>query len=555
MVSNFLDRIIARAQAEPERKFAVLHVAGAWHSFEYGTLLRRASVYAGLFASTGLDPGDVVFLVLRQGLDAYAAFLGTMLAGGVPSLLPYPNNKHDHELYWTQHRTLFARVRPRFVLVYDELMDAIAACAAGSGAGVLRQPPIDASEPFVQAVSRSATDLAVLQHSSGTTGLKKGVALSYGAIVKQIESYACALGIEEADGTVVGSWLPLYHDMGLVATMLLPLYLGAPIVALDPFIWTANPKLLLQAIEAQHVTHVWLPNFAFHHLVRAVPRQAYFDLASLRAVINCSEPCKPAAFDDFLQRYANCGLRPEMMQTCYAMAETVFAVAQSRLGSPPRRLSIERATLEHIGARVVTSANDTGALTLLSNGPTVAGCTAAVLVDGISVGEGMFGEICVRAEFLFDGYHKNLAANEQAYCNGWFRTGDLGFIVDDELYVAGRLKDLIIVNGKNIFAHDVEGCLLGIAGLKPGRVVALGIYDELIGSEQLVVVAERDGSIDDSTLISAINRATMSETGIPCSAIHLVPLGWLMKTTSGKVSRAENRGKYLRDCEHEDRDV
>ena len=271
------------------------------------------------------------------------------------------------------------------------------------------------------------------------------MALSYGAIEQQIDAYARSLGA--TDDMIVATWLPLYHDMGLVAGFLMPFHLGRPIVAMDPFEWVNRPAMLLEAIERNRATHVWMPNFAFMHLARAVPRTAAFDLSSLKALISCSEPCKSAAFDAFLARFERCGISAHTLQTCYAMAETVFAVSQSR--SPLRRLKVHRAELQ--AGRIVETDVTAEADVFLSNGRPIDGCDVAIVRDDEAVGEGLTGEICVRSDFMFSGYHRNDEATVEASWNGWFRTGDIGFVNDGEVYVSGRRKEVIIVSGKNIF--------------------------------------------------------------------------------------------------------
>lgn len=546
MPNAYLDVICKRADVCPGRLFAVLQYDSGPQPANYGQLFRRAGMFAELYRHAGMKRGEIIFIILRHGLDTYAAFLGAMLQGVIPSFLPYPNPKQDPNLYWTQHRKLLSAVRPRAVLAYDELVGPLRAFVSGHGTMVFAQSEADVVQPVAGTPPMPTTeDAAVLQHSSGTTGLKKGVLLSYGAIRKQIDSYAAALEIGAHQSGTVGSWLPLYHDMGLITSFLMPLYLDMPIVSIDPFVWVSDPKLMLEAIESYHITHVWLPNFAFLHLVRTVPRKATYRLDSLRALINCSEPCKPAAFDRFLERFASCGVTAEMLQTCYAMAETVFAVSQTRVGTVPRRLTVDHGGLESLGP--VGAADRTAARAiLLSNGSPIAGCQVRVLLDNTFAGEDVMGEVCVRADFLFERYHENPDATETAFFDEWYRTGDLGFVHSGEIYVAGRLKDVIIVNGKNIYAHDVEACVSGISGLKPGRAAALGVYDESLGSERLLIIAERDGSgRAESVIISDVNRAVLREICIPCSDVVIVEPGWLVKTTSGKVSRSENLQKFL----------
>ncbi len=461
-----------------------------------------------------------MLLIADHGPDAHAAFLGAMLAGCAPAFLPQPSAKQDHASYWAQHRIVFQFARAALVIAPDALLAEVAACAEGSGTravalsisgtdtGAIEPPPGDA--------------VALLQHSSGTTGLKKGVALTYDAIAAQLAAYAPTLG--DTRDMRVATWLPLYHDMGLVSSFLLPMWLGAPIVSLDPFVWISAPRLMLDAIAEHRATHAWMPNFAFLVLARAARGGGRrWDLSSVRALISCSEPCKPAAMATFQAAFAPHGLREGTLSTCYAMAETVFAVSQSVVGQPVRALEV-------------------GGIKLLSNGKPVPGATVRVVRDGAPVPDGEVGELQIAAPFLFRGYHNNPVATGAAFDGEWYRSGDLGCLDGGEVFVTGRLKDVIIVQGRNVMAHDVEAAVSRVAGVKPGRCVAFGRYNERHGSEELVVVAERDGSGADP--VRAIGDAVMADTGVACGDIRMVDPGWLVKTSSGKTSRGENARKY-----------
>jgi len=540
----FLAPILQRAAANPDSLFAVYHEEGVWSAVTLERLVRRALQFVTLYRTLGAAPGETILLILRHGLDGHAAFLGGMLAGLIPSYLPYPNARHDHTLYWAQHRAVLALRRPAVVLVYDELHQAILALAEGTRIAVAPLSAVDRHDPAALPPALAGADsVGLLQHSSGTTGLKKGVALSYGAIARQLAAYRDALRFDGAEARIA-SWLPLYHDMGLISSFLLPLWVGAPIISIDPFTWVSAPALFLDAIHEYRATHAWLPNFAFLHLARRVRDPETWDLRSLRALISCSEPCKPEAFDAFLARFQASGIEPHMLQTCYAMAETVFAVSQSNPGAPPRRVRVDRKAIEQLGRLgVPDTAED--AVTLLSNGRPIAGCAVRILRAGAFVGEHEIGEICVSARYMFSGYHENPEATAASFHGTWYRTGDLGFLSGGEVFIVGRLKDIIIVNGKNIFAHDVEAAVSRIPGVKPGRSVAFGRFSQRIGSEELIVVAERAGEPrDDGRVMAEINRAVVEEVGVPCSDVRLVAVGWLVKTTSGKVSRADNATRY-----------
>jgi acyl-CoA synthetase (AMP-forming)/AMP-acid ligase II len=548
--NSFLSPILHRALARPDLSFATFHEGAAWTGVTLGQLLDRALRFAAVLQARRLPPGSTVMLVLRHGPHAPACFIGAMLAGMVPSFLPCPSSKQDHRLYWSQHRALIAFNRPPVVLVEDTLHADMAHAALGPTTAFIQMADI-ASHPPAAVPDRLPPDAAVglLQHSSGTTGIKKGVALSYASLSRQLAAYRDALALAPASARIV-SWLPLYHDMGLVSSFLLPLWLGVPIVSIDPFDWVARPDVFLQGVERFGATHGWMPNFAFLHLARRAPRDRTWNLSSLQALISCSEPCKPAAFDLFMARFESSGVRPETLQTCYAMAETVFAVSQSAPGHPVRRLEIDPASIQQLGAVRAPPVPGTGTA-LLSNGRPLNGCEVMILRDGAPLGEMEMGEICLRADYMFSGYRLNPAATAAVIHGGWYHTGDIGFIDRSEVFVVGRMKDVVIVNGKNVFVHDVEAAAAGVAGVRPGRCAAFGRYSDQQGSELLVVVAERDRSQADahadSLIQRAINRAVVEEVGLPCSDIRIVPPGWLVKTTSGKISRAENGLKYQRE--------
>lgn len=544
-VNEYLDRLIERWRKEPDRVFAHYYGKARWIRVSIDELMQRAFQFSRSIEQANVGPGEVVFITLQYGFDAHAAFVGGMLAGVVPSFLPHPSAKQEETMYWHQHREVLAHIAPGAVIVEPELKDAFVAVLADADVAVIATSAIGEVGDINPARYPGTEAIALLQHSSGTTGLKKGTALSYKSICLQTVGYQEAIALGAVRNPVVGTWLPLYHDMGLITSFLMPLWLGVPIVGINPFDWVARPAVLFEAIESFLITHLWMPNFAFHHLVRTMPQDRKFNLESIRMIVNCSEPCKPAAFDSFLARFSDIGITAAALQTCYAMAETVFAVSQSAPGQPVRRLDLDRSCLSRLGP-VVSPQDEAGKVTLLSNGSPIRGCQLGVLRDGDFVGEREIGEICVRAPFLFEGYFKNAQSTREVFVDGgWYRTGDLGFIDNNEVFIVGRLKEVIIVNGKNVFAHDVEAALSKISGLKPGRSVAFSRYVEALGSEQIVIVSEFDGVAERTTLISQINNSVIDEIGVPCGDIRIVEPGWLIKTTSGKISRSLNSEKYL----------
>ena len=538
----FLSGILDYGAHHPDVPFVVSYDDEESATVNWRDFIDLSLKYARFLGELPVSANKTVFIILRQAPELQAAFLGAMLAGLVPSFLPYPNAKQDHAIYWQQHRRVFERTQPDAIVVYDELFAAVTDAAGGTQTTIIRESSVAASAGQHPDRLPDYDDIALLQHSSGTTGLKKGVALSYRAIELQIQAYGKSLRLDQIADAKIASWLPLYHDMGLFTAFLMPMRLGIPVVSLDPFIWVAEPALLLRAIDQHQATHVWLPNFAFLHLVRGASRRKTFNLASIEAFVSCSEPCKDSTFETFRQRFEPCGLRAAALQTCYAMAETVFAVSQS-LGDHPRQLRIDRQSLFGLGAVQLSDAAE--APVILSNGPPIDGVKIAVMRDSMPMGELEIGEICIEAGFMFTEYYGDPETTKLALNNGLYRSGDLGFVYNGEIYITGRIKDVIIVNGKNLFAHDVEAAVATVPGLKAGRAVAFGKYDDRIGSELLVVVAEHDWSARSMTdMMKDINHAVLDALGVACAAVKIVDPGWLVKTTSGKISRADNAKKY-----------
>ncbi len=545
-----LSAVALHAEAQAGDAALLVLREGSWTVLTYADLLREANRWAALYQSRRYAPGSVAFIVLKHRCELYPAFLGAMRAGLVPSFLPYPTPKQDAETYWRSHRTLLERVRPACIISYGDNVAQLRG-AAGEGCDVLDvdalppDPPDDYTLPPLAAVEGEER-IALLQHSSGTTGLKKGVALTHGQLRRQFEAYAATVDIGR--GSTVITWLPLYHDMGLISSFLLPLSVGARIVSIDAFDWLARPDSLLTLAEEHRATHCWLPNFAFNHLARTRNRRRSYDLSSFRALVSCSEPAKPETMQRFIEAFAETGLSPASLRVCYAMAETVFAVTQTAAGKPARELRVDAARLAG-ERRVDTSGEDQRAIRLLSCGAPVAGVELRIVCHP---GEDV-GEIELRGEFLFSEYFSNPAATAECFDEGWYRTGDLGFLRDGELYVCGRIKELLIVHGRNYYATDIEEIVGQLPGAKPGRAVAFGLFDRVTASEEVVVLVESEAETEAAreTLAKAVRVAVFDRLELTVRKVEILPLGRIIKTTSGKISRGENRDRYQANADQD----
>src|SRR5215207_1941707 len=333
----------------PERVAVYLQFSGAEDAvLTYDQLLRGASAYAQTLSREGIRPGEVVVLILQHGEEVVYAFWGAILHGAIPSIMPFLTEKLSPERYRTDLSALISVTRPAAIMTYPNF-EAEVRTALQTGDSVRSVIVVDRivtqSETDFESLKgfqRRPKDIVLLQHSSGTTGLQKGVALSHQAVFNQLNSYGKSLAIREED--VIVSWLPLYHDMGLIAGFLLPILSGIPLVLSSPFDWVRAPYRMMHSVTKYRGTLTWLPNFAYNFCAQKI-RDRHLDdvdLSSWRAVINCSEPVRWESHQAFYEFFKQYGLRLDALQTSYAMAENVFSVTQSQLGNIPLVEEIDR---------------------------------------------------------------------------------------------------------------------------------------------------------------------------------------------------------------------
>ncbi|MBK7862005.1 MAG: AMP-binding protein [Archangiaceae bacterium] len=512
-------------------------------------LMEHAEGWAALYRRRGLGEGEVVAVTLPQGLDLVAAYLGAMLGGQVPACLPAPSPKLPAAAFFEWFSRVLTKSQAALVVCTPELEALIASAERTSPSGPPRcsevPPPSRASsEP-----ARDPGSSLLLQYSSGTTGTKKTVLLTHRQVLGQLYDLSRALQLGEHD--VVVSWLPLYHDMGLVGCLLLSLATSTPLVLMSPFDWVKRPELLHEQVAAERGTLCWLPNFAFAHLARRAESFAAgsSDLSSLRAVVSCSEPVLPLNLERYARAFAAHGLRRQALGASYAMAETTFAVTQTPVGRPPRTFDVDAEALSTAGVARLSPPGAGPRVRLVSSGRPLQG-TRVQLVDDTRapVPDGTLGEIRVKSPSQIDGYWRDSEASAGLTHDGWLHTGDLGVLLDGELVVLGRKKELMIIGGQNVYPHDVEECVTAVPGVLPGRAVAFGVHDDRLGTERLVVLAEVDPGLGEAALpplAQTVRERLMAVLAVTASDVQLYRERTLVKSTSGKPSRAKNRELYL----------
>ncbi len=521
----------------------------------FGAFRRMAQTQAVLLKDNGVAPGDRVVLIMPQGIPLMATFVGAMLLGAVPAILAYPNFKVEPSKYRFGLAGVTANLHAKVVVIDSDFPDDLLGHVSLGDARLLRAAEAgvsgggaDLAEP-----GNGPESLAFIQHSAGTTGLQKGVALTHAAVLRHLEHLSAVLSIDERD--IVYSWLPLYHDMGLIACFILPMVCHLHVVMQSPLDWVMHPDTMLQIFTDYKCSMAWLPNFTFQFVPRRTPKERWpnYDLSSARALINCSEPVRASSMNEFYTAFAPCGLSRSALQASYAMAENVFAVTQSgirgKLGPEVIWADGQRFRAEHFIAPVPEGSP--GSVSFTSSGELLPDNRVQIVSDsGEVLKSGYVGEIAIQSDSLFQGYYNRPDLTEKAIRDGWYYTGDLGFYLDDELYVVGRKKDLLIIGGENIYPQDIEEIVSSHAAIHDGRAIALGVFNPDLGTEDIVVVAEveKEELLQQADEIEREIRSTVvASMGVAVRSIFLKPPKWIVKSTAGKAARSTTREKLLKE--------
>ncbi len=510
----------------------------------YAEIQSGARRRASQLEEEGVRRGDRVILVLPTGFDFVETFFSLQMLGAVPVPTYPPMSLQQAAVGLERVRHVAEDAGARFCLTIRSLLPLMGGLnlSVPSIEGVLDIGRFDGTGAPELSREIDPEAVALVQYSSGSTGDPKGICLGHRQLVANCHSQGQAVKVDAED--VLVCWLPLYHDLGLVCSLHSCLYWRTPMILMPPQAFLLEPTSWLRAVSEYGGTISQAPNFAYSRCVKWIDESAMegMDLSSWRVALVTAEPVNPNAVDAFARKFETVGFKREAICPAYGLAECTAGVTFPRLDGVDPVDEVDRESLSE--GRAVAAADPEDAVALPSLGWPLPGHEVRVLAgDGTECPERVVGEVLVRGPSLMEGYWQRPEATREVVRDGWFHTGDLGYLVGGELYICGRRKDLIIVRGRNYDPQDFERAAESVEGVRQGCVVAFGTYDEDKSSDAVVLICEtrvRDEAARTS-LTKKIRAVVANACMIPASEILLVPPGSLPKTSSGKLQRRRSR--------------
>jgi fatty-acyl-CoA synthase len=539
------------AERDPERVHVVLRLDDdTERRITYGELWTRAGAVAAGLRARAIEPGASIALMLRTEPDFFWAFFGVLLAGAVPVPLYPPARPGRLEEYADRQVRILDNAQARLLVTFPEVarVAALLRPRVRSLDGLTTVAELAAASPHPPA-EPGPDEAALIQYTSGSTGDPKGVLLSHANLLANIRALGVALGVRPDDVCV--SWLPLYHDMGLIGMWLGSLCHGIPVVILPPLAFLARPARWLRAISAHRATLSAAPNFAFELCVKRIAEAELegVDLGSWRLAMNGSEAVSVETIERFTRRFAPHGFRAAALCPVYGLAESSVGLTLSPPGHGARIDRLRREPFER-GRRAEPAApGDAAPLAFVSCGAPLPDHDVRIVdAHGTELPDRVEGRVEFRGPSVTAGYFRNPAATAGVLHDGWMDSGDLGYRAAGELYVTGRRKDIIIKAGRNLYPQEVEELVGDVAGVRKGCVAAFGVGDPAIGTERLVVVAETRTAAPGAraALETTVRERVVDALGLPPDTIVIASPGSVLKTSSGKIRRSATREAWLR---------
>ena len=524
-------------------------------------LYGRALGVAANLKQRKISSGQTVGIMLPTCAEFFFVFAGVMLAGAIPVPI-YPPFRADRiEEYAERQGAILRNAEAQLLVTFRSAesvakllepqvksLEGVVTAAHLASAAKRALPPSTEMRPLSGSEHRArAEDIAFLQYTSGSTGSPRGVVLTHANLLANIRSMKEAVNIQADDVAV--SWLPLYHDMGLIGAWFVPLSTCIPLVSLSPLAFLTRPERWLRAISIHRGTLSPAPNFAYELCVRKIhdSQLQNLDLSSWRAALNGAEPVRPETIKGFAEKFAPCGFRREALLPVYGLAEATLGVAAPHMGAGARVDRILRRGFQTDHKATPAAAGVENTLEFVSAGKPLPRVEVRIADEhGNELPERVEGRLHFRGPSATSGYYRNPdATRELITADGWLDSGDLAYLAKGEVYITGRAKDLIIKGGRNVYPQEIEEIAGSVTGVRTGCVAAFGVPDAASGTERLVVVAEVRDASEGKRIAGQITAQVSERIGFPPDAVEILPVHAIPKTSSGKLRRSEARRLYL----------
>lgn len=514
----------------------------------YGLLLQESLRVAYGLQSLGLKEGETVAIMQPTHPGFFYTFFGTLLAGGVPVPIYPPFRMHMLEAYAKTEARILSNAGVRILVTFEaaEILSRLLKTFVPSLKHVTTVQALLQAQLLAQPFQATHNHFAFVQYTSGSTSDPKGVLLTHSNLLANIRAYGKAIEVKPTDVAV--SWLPLYHDMGLIGMWLGSLYYGVPLVLLTPFTFLNHPERWLWAFHYHRGTLSGAPNFAYELCVRKIDPALLegLDLSSWRMAANGAEKIYPRTLEQFAEKFSRYGFKRTALLPVYGLAESTVGLAIPPVGRGFIIDKVDRKAFEE--NRYAKPSIEKNALEFVCCGPAIEGHEIRIVdEDNQVLSERHIGSLQFRGPSSMQGYYNNPTATGQVYHDGWIDSGDLAYQVNGEVYITGRRKDLIIKAGRNLYPAEIEELVGNVAGVRQGCVAVFGVTDGERATEELVVVAEtREKNKERREQIAeAINGVISSTLDIVPDHIELVAPHVVPKTSSGKLQRSACKNMYL----------
>ncbi len=548
--TTLIDVLAWHVKHHPKRlHIRILENEGEEDTLTYQELWQGAQNIAAGIQQRGVQPGESIAIMLPTGKDYFFSFYAILLAGAVPVPIYPPVRRSQLEDHLRRHSRILNNCVASMLISMPEakLVAQLLKSQVGSLRNVVtvEELVLETKEFFPPAID--ASDIAFLQYTSGSTGNPKGVVLTHANLLANIRVMGEAVKADSKD--IFISWLPLYHDMGLIGAWFGSLYFGLVLVVMSPLSFLLRPQRWLWAIHQYRGTLSASPNFGYELCLKRISDADVqgLDLSSLRLAFNGAEPVSPKAIEKFTTRFSPFGFRAEAMLPVYGLAESSVGLAFPPLNRKPRIDCVQRERFSESADALPADSTDENALCFVGSGQPLKGHEIRIVdSDSRELPERTEGYLQFRGPSVTTGYYRNPEATKALFKDGWLDSGDLAYMAEGEVFITGRSKDLIIRAGRNIYPHEVEEAVGNIPGVRKGCVAAFGTKDPHTGSEQLIVLAETRGTGAEKTnaLKKAITSIASDLLNLPPDRVILAPPHTVLKTSSGKIRRSACKELY-----------